>query len=106
MTNLTNTISSFAMLALAALPIAALATASQAAPIASVRIADLSLATPEGMAAFHQRTEYAARKFCSDELSLSARANCRQGVKLEMTEKMEAVRTAQAARANTTFAAR
>ena len=106
MTNLTNAISSLAMLALAALPIAALATASQAAPTASVRIGDLNLSTAEGAATFRQRTEYAARQFCNEELSLSARASCRKGVKLEMTEKMEAVRTVQAARATTTFAAR
>lgn len=105
MTNLTHSISSLAMLALAALPIAALATASHAAP-ASVRVADLNLASDEGAASFHQRAEYAARKFCVEELALSARATCRKGVKAELNEKMEAIRTAQAARANATFAAR
>lgn len=105
MNNLTNSISGFAMLALAALPIAALATASHAAP-ASVRVSDLNLASTEGAAAFNQRAEYAARKFCTTERSLSIAASCRQGVRVELTEKMDAVRTAQAARTNTTFAAR
>lgn len=105
LTNLTNSISSLAMLALAALLIAALATASHAAP-ASVRVSDLNLASTEGAAVFHQRAEYAARKFCTTERSLSSAANCRQGVRAELTEKMDAVRTAQAARTNTTFAAR
>lgn len=73
---LTNTISSIAMLALAALPIAALATGAQAAP-ASVKVADLNLASQAGVTAFNHRADYAARKFCNTELSLrnSGRAN-------------------------------
>ena len=105
MTNLINSISSLAMLALAALPIAALATTSHAAP-ASVRIADLNLHSTEGAAVFSQRAEYAARKFCTTERSLSSAANCRQGVRVELNEKMAVVRTAQAARSPSTFAAR
>eukprot|EP01036_Dinobryon_divergens_P004932 gene4932-6539_t len=77
---LTSTISSIAMLALAALPMAALTTAAHAAP-AAVRVADLNLASHEGRAEFNQRADYAARKFCNTEISLSARANCRVGVK-------------------------
>ena len=103
--SLTSTISGIAMLALAALPIAALATGAQAAP-ASVKVADLNLASQAGIAAFNQRAGFAARKFCNAELSLSARANCRHGVMVELTEKMDAIRTAQASRAATTFAAR
>lgn len=102
---LTNTVSSIAMLALAVLPIAALTTAAHAAP-ASVKVADLNLASHDGMATFNQRADYAARKFCNAELSLSARAHCRAGVMVELNEKMDAIRTAQAARAATTFAAR
>jgi len=102
---LTNTISGLAMLALAALPIAALATASQAAA-ASVKVADLNLASQTGIAAFNQRADFAARKFCNTELSLSARANCHDGVKMELNEKMAAIRAVQASRAATTFAAR
>ena len=55
---LTNTISSIAMLALAALPIAALATGAQAAP-ASVKVADLNLASQAGVTAFNHRAESA-----------------------------------------------
>ena len=102
---LTNTISGLAMLALAALPIAALATGAQAAP-ASVKVADLNLASQAGIATFNQRADYAARKFCNAELSLSARANCRHGVTVELNEKMAAIQSAQASRAATTFAAR
>jgi UrcA family protein len=102
---LTNTISSIAMLALAALPMAALTTAAHAAP-ASVKVADLNLASHEGVTTFNERADYAARKFCNTETSLSARANCRIGVKAELNEKMDAIRSAQAAHASTTFAAR
>ena len=103
---LTNTISSIAMLALAALPIVALSTtAAQAAP-AAVKVADLNLVSQEGVATFNQRADYAARKFCNTEISPPAPANCRAGVKTELNEKMDAIRSAQAARASTTFAAR
>ena len=102
---LTNTISSIAMLALAALPIAALATGAQAAP-ASVKVADLNLASQAGVTAFNHRADYAARKFCNTELPLSARANCREGVRVELSEKLDAIRSAQVSRAATTFAAR
>ena len=105
MTNLTHSISSLAMLVLAALPIIALATASHAAP-SGVKIANLNLASAEGVAAFNQRAEFAARKFCTTERSLSSAANCRKGVRVELHEKMAALRTAQAARANPSFAAR
>lgn len=103
--NLTNSISGLAMLALAALPAAALTTAAHASP-ASVRVADLNLASVEGVATFQQRAEFAARKFCSPDRSLSSAASCRKGVKTELTEKMDALRASQAARTTTTFAAR
>lgn len=102
---LTSTISGIAMMALAALPITALATGAHAAP-ASVKVADLNLTSQAGVAVFNQRADYAARKFCNAELSLSARANCRDGVRVELNEKMDAIRTAQATRTSTTFAAR
>lgn len=104
MTNLTNQISSLAMLALAALPMTALATASHAAP-ASVKVADLNLASVEGVATFQQRADFASRKYCEEERALSARVTCRKGVRAELNEKMEVVRTAQIAR-SATFAAR
>lgn len=105
MKNLTNTISSAAMLALAVLPIAALSSTAFAAP-ATVKVADLNLSTVEGLATFQQRADFAARRFCNAELSLSARANCHKGVQVELNEKMAAMRTAQAARLPTTLAAR
>lgn len=105
MNNLTHRISGLAMLALASLPMAALATASHAAP-ASVKIADLNLASQEGVATFQRRVDYAARNFCTAERSLSSAASCRKGVRAELNEKMAAARTAQAARSGNTFAAR
>lgn len=107
MTNLTNQISGFAMLALAALPMAALATNAYAAPVpASVKVGDLNLTTEEGLDAFEQRANFAARRFCRAEASLSARAACRKGVRAELNEKMVAVRTAQMTKSASTFAAR
>ncbi|WP_296595734.1 UrcA family protein [Phenylobacterium sp.] len=105
MSNLTTRIASAAMLALAALPIASLPASALAAP-ASVKIADINLLTPEGMATFTKRADYAARDFCREERSLSAVASCRAGVKEELSEKVTAVRSAQIEQASKTFAAR
>jgi UrcA family protein len=106
MKNLTNRIASLAMLALAALPIASLPASAFAAPAASVKIADINLLTPEGMATFAKRADYAARDFCREERSLSAAAACRDGVKQELSEKVTSVRSAKLERAGQTFAAR
>ena len=105
MNDLTNRISGLAMLALAVLPMAALATGAHAAP-ASVKIADLNLASAEGAAAFEQRADFAARRFCSTERSLSSAATCRKGVRVELNEKMAVIRTARANQPANTFAAR
>lgn len=105
MKNLTNRISSLAMLALAALPIASLPASALAAP-ATVKIADINLLTTEGMSAFAVRADHAARDYCRDERSLSAAAACREGVKAELTQKVTAIRSARLEQASKTFAAR
>ena len=106
MTNLTNSISSLAMLALGALPIASLPASALAAPAASVKIADIDLLTNEGMSTFAKRADYAARDFCRDERGLSAAAVCRVGVKQELSEKVTALRSAKLEQASKAFAAR
>lgn len=103
--NLTNSISGFAMLALAALPIASLPASALAAP-ASVKIADINLLSPQGMATFDKRADYAARDFCREERSLSVAAACRVAVKEELSEKVTAIRSARLQQASKTFAAR
>lgn len=103
--NLTNRISGFAMLALAALPIASLPASALAAP-ASVKIADINLLSPQGMATFDKRADYAARDFCREERSLSVAAACRVAVKEELSEKVTAIRSARLEQASKTFAAR
>lgn len=103
--NLTNSISGFAMLALAALPIASLPASALAAP-ASVKIADINLLSPQGMATFDKRADYAARDFCREERSLSVAAACRVAVKEELSEKVTAIRSARLEQASNTFAAR
>ena len=102
-TDFASKISGIAMLALAALPIAALATASHAET--SVRVSDINLMTPEGMATFNKRAQYAASSYCSEVLSLSAQAACRTGVKAELSEKVAVIR-AKAEHASQSFAAR
>lgn len=103
-TDLTATISGLAMLALAALPIAALATASHAQTV--VKVADINLLSPQGVSEFNQRADAAGRKFCLPERTVAGRTSCRAAVKAELNEKITALRTAQLAQASTTFAAR
>ena len=103
-TSLTSRIAGVAMLALAALPVAALATNATAAP--AVKVGDLNLTTAAGEAVFNQRSNAAARRFCAVERNFTAIQSCRAGVRAELSEKMEVVRTAQLAKANPAFAAR
>lgn len=90
MTAFTARIAGVATLALAVLPVAALSTAHAAeyAP-ATVRIADLNLATPTGKAAFDARVDMAAHRFCADERKLDFKAACEAGVRTEMNEKAQ-----------------
>jgi UrcA family protein len=103
MTNLTARISGVAMLALAALPIASLPASALAET--RVKVADLSLASAEGMATFQKRAHYAASSYCGDVRGLYAMAACRKGVQTELNDKVAVVRAAQLEQAKT-FAAR
>jgi len=93
-TDLTARLTAAAMLALAALPIAALSTAAHAETV--VKVADLNLATVEGMATFGQRADRASRQYCVGERLASQYAACRSGVRAELAEKAQAILTAQA----------
>ena len=103
MTNFASQISGVAMLALAALPIASLPASAFAA---TVKVADINVLSPEGVSAYNQRAEAAARDFCSNERNLSLKASCRAGVKVELNEKLATLRTAKLERASQEFAAR
>lgn len=104
MTDFASRISGAAMLALAALPIGALATAAHAET--RMKVADINVLTPEGVAAYNQRADIAGRKYCIIERTLDRRASCVAGVKAELNEKLDVLRTSQLDRASQTFAAR
>jgi len=101
----TNRLASAAMLALAALPMAALATAANAGP-AVVSVNDLNLMTPQGNAMLEQRIDVAAQKFCLDRKAVSDVAVCRAGARAELVEKADSVRRAQQAALTHSYAAR
>ena len=98
MLSFTARIAGAATLALAALPVVAIATSAQAAP-ATVKVRDLDLNTTAGQMAFHQRAEQAAKAFCkgrTNPASLTRMgATCVAAVKVEMTEKLELVQQAR-----------
>jgi UrcA family protein len=81
-------------------PTSQFATAPAARGHASVRIADLDLASAAGQAAFAQRVNVAAGRVCNDERDLSVQHACRIAVRAEANEKLAtiAVETKLAAR--------
>ena len=80
-------IAGVATLALAVLPVAALSTHAQAAT-ARVHVADLNLASIDGVATFHQRVAVATKKICGDEKALGQQVACKAGVRSEVQEKL------------------
>lgn len=95
-------LSNAAMLAMAVLPMVALASAADAA---SVKVSDINAMSAQGVATFEQRVDAASNKYCADQRGLTALKVCRDGVKVELTEKFDALRTAQA-QSSKSFAAR
>ena len=104
MTNFAAKISGAASLVLAALPIAALATAAHAQTV--VKVSDINVLSPQGVSEFNQRADVAAHKYCLPQRTLAGRAACVAGVKTELSEKLSVLRTAQLEQATQTFAAR
>ena len=102
--NLTARVSSDALLALASLPMVALASGAHAAT--TVRVSDLNLLTTDGVAAYHARANVAARGFCDDNRAISQRLSCKAAVKAELNDKLTDLRQAQLAKASTALAAR
>ena len=89
---------SAATLALAGLPILALAGAAHAAPV-SVQVGDLNLNSATGQRVLEERTQIAAQTFCHRSQSshvVDSRA-CVAGVQAEVVEKAAALRQAQLA---------
>jgi UrcA family protein len=104
MKNLTNRVSGAALLALAALPMVALASGAHAAT--TVRVSDLNLLSTDGVAAYQERANVAARAFCDDGRNISYRISCKAAVKAELNDKLTDLRQAQLAKTSTALAAR
>jgi UrcA family protein len=88
MKNFAAHIAGVATLALAVLPVAALSTHAAAATPARVQVADLNLASIDGVATLHQRVAIAAQQVCATEKSLGQQAACKAGVRTEVQEKL------------------
>ncbi len=105
MTNTTtNRIAGLATLALAILPLAAVAGGAHAAP-ARILVADLDLNSPAGMAAFQDRARHAEDSFCRDGRALSTVKACQVAVRAEIADKLAQVQQSQLAK-STTLASR
>jgi UrcA family protein len=66
-----------------------LSVAAHAAPV-TIKVADIDAETPQGAAVLKQRTDAAVRRYCSANSgrALSERTACREGVRLEIGEKV------------------
>ncbi|MFC3076551.1 UrcA family protein [Phenylobacterium terrae] len=106
MTNYVNKIAGIAAIALAALPLVAVAGVAEAA---TVKISDLDVATVEGQLEFQSRVKDAASDFCRSHATPGSRARshgaCIAAVQAEMNDKMSQVQQARAVKAQT-YAAR
>jgi UrcA family protein len=60
---------------------------------ASVRFADLNLASSAGKSVFDRRVNVAADQVCRDERNLTIRAGCRLAVRAEATEKLAMIKS-------------
>jgi len=89
---------SAATLALAGLPLFALAGAAHAAPVA-VQVADINLNSSAGQRVLEERTQLAARTFCKRQeyAHVSDNRACIAGVEAEVVEKAAALRQTQLA---------
>ena len=104
----TSTLAGVATLALAALPMFALATGAHAAP-AAVEVADIDTLSPAGAVAFDQRVEKAANRYCvkaNPTARLTERHECLNAVRAEMADKFQARNTVLAARQGAQMAAK
>lgn len=91
MTKFSSTLAGVATIALAAVPIVALATGAQAAPVA-VKVSDINISSPRDAHTLDQRVATAAAEFCSNasvgRITLSARHDCLQGARAEIQEQL------------------
>lgn len=108
-----STLAAAATLALAALPVLALATNANAetmTPKVAVKVADIDTLTPAGAQIFAARVNVAANRFCqktNPNMRLNERAECKSAVKAEMSDKFEAHNAVlAAAKSNAQVAAR
>src|SRR5687767_3020804 len=92
----TSTLAGVATLALAALPMFALATAAHSATPVAVKVADIDTLSPEGARIYAQRVDKAAVRFCrvkTDNARLTERLDCQNAVRAEMADKLDARNT-------------
>lgn len=97
----TSTLAGVATLALAALPMFALATAAHSATPVAVKVADINTLSPEGAQIYAKRVDKAAMRFCRANNAtsrLTERVDCQNAVRAEMADKLEARNTVLAAR--------
>jgi UrcA family protein len=98
MTKFSATLAGVATIALAAVPILALATGAQAAP-AAVKVADIDVGSARHAHTLEHRVSKAAADYCSTasvgRITLAARVACLTGARAEIQDKL-AVRHALA----------
>lgn len=98
MNTLTTRIAAVAAIAMAVIPLAAVATHAAAAehPAARIRVADLDLNSIDGQLVLKTRADGAVRKLCFNR-NLSVMAACEAGVRDEIADQAAVARDQQLA---------
>jgi UrcA family protein len=89
-----ETISAVGALVMAATPFVALGGVAhaQSMPAQHIQVADLDLNRPADITQYNARVQRAARRMCAGEVGLATADACRQAIREEAAEKLDALR--------------
>jgi UrcA family protein len=91
-----ETVSAIGALVMAATPFVALGGVAHAQTLSpqQIMIADLDLSRPADVQQYNVRVERAAQRMCSDQVDLSTASACREAIREEAAQKLDAIRAA------------
>ena len=100
MTKVLNTLSAIGAIVMAATPLIAAASFAHAQDAVlqpqPIRVADLDLGRPADVARFNARVELAAGRMCASYGDMTVNAACRQAIRTEAGQKLQALRVQSA----------
>jgi UrcA family protein len=94
-----DAVSAIGALVMAATPLVAIGGVAHAQDIQPqvIQVADLDMSRPADVARFNLRVDQAARRICGAASDMTISSACREAVRAEATEKLDALHTQTAA---------